>query len=155
MREKRTQHDRHPKRQAAGEDDAMTICSEGDAVDCLVSANAETTEVFTRIDMTKTIDTAGECACSVGRGGRGCTRGWGRAMTDTWSAQHVSHDSRKMTEYGECRDRIPRGAGGSTHPIIGGGELTLAFRSDGRSVVPHVSRILTKYRESVNISSCH
>ena len=52
-----------------------------------------------------------------------------------------------MTEYRELKGRVLRCAGGSTYPIVGRGNLSLSFRSDGRDVtlrlldVDHVPQI--------------
>ncbi|CAM9926109.1 unnamed protein product, partial [Sphacelaria rigidula] len=54
---------------------------------------------------------------------------------DTGATQYFSHDSHGMTEYRECRGRALRCAGGSTYPIVGRGNLSLAFRSDGQDVI--------------------
>ncbi|CAM9316472.1 unnamed protein product, partial [Sphacelaria rigidula] len=54
---------------------------------------------------------------------------------DTGVTQHFSRDSHGMTEYKECKGRVLRCAGGSTHPIVGRGNLSLAFRSDEQDVV--------------------
>ncbi|CAN0095038.1 unnamed protein product, partial [Sphacelaria rigidula] len=54
---------------------------------------------------------------------------------DTGITQHFSHDSHGMTEYRDCNGRVLRCAGGSTYPIVGRGNLSLAFRSDGQDVM--------------------
>ncbi|CAM9751359.1 unnamed protein product, partial [Sphacelaria rigidula] len=54
---------------------------------------------------------------------------------DTRATQHFSHDSHGMTEYRECKGSAQRFAGGSTYPIVGRGNLYLAFRSDGQDVI--------------------
>ncbi|CAM9481085.1 unnamed protein product, partial [Sphacelaria rigidula] len=54
---------------------------------------------------------------------------------DTGATQHFSHDSHGMTEYREWKGRVLRCAGGSTYPIVGRGNLSLAFRSDGQGVI--------------------
>ncbi|CAM9912655.1 unnamed protein product [Sphacelaria rigidula] len=51
------------------------------------------------------------------------------------ATQHFPHDSHGMTEYRECKGRVLRCAGGSTCPIVGRGNLYLAFRSDGQDVI--------------------
>ncbi|CAM9205530.1 unnamed protein product, partial [Sphacelaria rigidula] len=54
---------------------------------------------------------------------------------DTGATQHFSHDSHGMTEYREYKGRVLRCTGGSTYPIVGRGNLSLAFRSsDGQDV---------------------
>ncbi|CAM9382668.1 unnamed protein product, partial [Sphacelaria rigidula] len=50
---------------------------------------------------------------------------------DTGATQHFSHDSHGMTEYRECKGRVLC----STYPIVGRGNLSLAFRSDGQDVI--------------------
>ncbi|CAM9803861.1 unnamed protein product, partial [Sphacelaria rigidula] len=54
---------------------------------------------------------------------------------DTGATQHFSHDSHGITEYRESKGRVLRCAGGSTYPIVGRGNLSLAFRSDGQDVI--------------------
>ncbi|CAM9757445.1 unnamed protein product, partial [Sphacelaria rigidula] len=54
---------------------------------------------------------------------------------DTGATQHFPYDSYGMTEYRECKGRVLRCAGGSTYPIVGRGNSSLAFRSDGQDVI--------------------
>ncbi|CAM9639647.1 unnamed protein product, partial [Sphacelaria rigidula] len=54
---------------------------------------------------------------------------------DTGATQHLSHDSHGMAVYIECQGMVLRCAGGSTYPIVGRGNLSLAFRSDGQDVM--------------------
>ncbi|CAN0018690.1 unnamed protein product, partial [Sphacelaria rigidula] len=54
---------------------------------------------------------------------------------ETGATQHFSHDSHGMMEYRECKGRVLRYAGGSIYPILGKGNLSLAFRSDRQDVI--------------------
>ncbi|CAM9659356.1 unnamed protein product, partial [Sphacelaria rigidula] len=54
---------------------------------------------------------------------------------DTGPTHHFSLDSCAMMEYMKCQGRVLRCASGSINPIVGRGNLSLAFRSDGQDVV--------------------
>ena len=60
---------------------------------------------------------------------------------DSGATSHFTHDSSKMTEYRKCSGRVLRCAGGGTYPIVGRGNLILAFRSGGRIVRLHVKDV--------------
>ncbi|CAN0031190.1 unnamed protein product, partial [Sphacelaria rigidula] len=54
---------------------------------------------------------------------------------DTGATQHFFHDSHGMTEYKERKGRVLRCVRSSTYPIVGRGNLCLAFRPDGQDVI--------------------
>ncbi|CAM9922494.1 unnamed protein product, partial [Sphacelaria rigidula] len=107
---------------AADDSDSSSVCSVADG------------EAFTSLDTTINGDT-GEYALSVERGGDSQQREGEPWVFDTGATQHFSHDSHGITEYRECKGRVLRCAGGSTYPIVGRRNLSLAFRSDGQDVI--------------------
>ncbi|CAM9692668.1 unnamed protein product, partial [Sphacelaria rigidula] len=105
----------------ADDSDSSSVCSVADG------------EAFTSLDTTIN-GNLGEYALSVERAGdtqQGEGEPW---IFDTGATQHFSHDS-QMMEYRECKGRVLRCAGGSTYPIVGRGNVCLAFRSDGQDVI--------------------
>ncbi|CAM9512280.1 unnamed protein product, partial [Sphacelaria rigidula] len=107
---------------AADDSDSSSVCSVADG------------EALTSLDTTINDDT-GDYALSVERGGDSQQDKGEPWVFDTGAIQHFSHDSHGMTEYRECKGRVLRCAGGSTFPIVGRGNLSLAFRSDGQDVI--------------------
>ncbi|CAM9780645.1 unnamed protein product [Sphacelaria rigidula] len=110
------------------------------------SVSSEVDGEASPLDTTINGDTGGY-ALSVGQGGdrqQGEGEPW---IFDTGITQHFSHDSHWRAEYRGCKGRVLRCAGGSTYPIVGRGNLSLAFRSDGQDVrlklmhVDHVSDV--------------
>ncbi|CAM9246514.1 unnamed protein product, partial [Sphacelaria rigidula] len=77
----------------------------------------------------------GEYALSVGRGGDSQQGGGQPSVFNTGTTQHFSHGSHGMVEHRECKGRVLRCAGGSNHPIVGRGKLSLVFRSDGQDLI--------------------
>ncbi|CAN0014666.1 unnamed protein product, partial [Sphacelaria rigidula] len=122
-----------PRSTAKKEDAAMATGADDDSDSSSVCSVADM-EAFTSLDTTINGDT-GEYALSVELG-EDSQQGEGEQWVfDAGATQHFSHDSHGMTEYRECKGRVLRCAGGSTYLIIGRGNLSLAFRSDGQNVI--------------------
>ncbi|CAM9389968.1 unnamed protein product, partial [Sphacelaria rigidula] len=114
---------------------AMGTTDDSDSSSVCSVADGEAFNGDTSLDTTINGDT-GEYALSVDRGGGDSQQGEGEPwMFDTGATQHFYHDSHGMAEYRECKGRVLRCAGGSTYPIVGRGNLSLAFRSDGQDVI--------------------
>ena len=62
-------------------------------------------------------------------------------VLDTGATSHFTPDSSRMTDHRKCKEWTLLCAGGGTDPIVGRGNMTLVFRSDGLDVVLHLKNV--------------